>query len=91
MTLSKKRLYQGIFLICLLFVIARFIQAPAFSDSLLSFLLPCLCLIFSLYAAITSHRVLKGQKIIEAKLDSLLQRSLTNPSPLSSVQHLARH
>ncbi len=91
MTLSRKRFYQIIFLICLLFVVARFVQAPAFSDSLLSFLLPCLCFIFSLYAGVTSHRVLKGQKIIEEKLDSLLQRSVINPSPLSSVQHLSRH
>jgi hypothetical protein len=91
MSNPSRRLYQGIFLLCLTFVVARFIQIPAFGDSLLGFLLPCLCLIFSLYAAIMAHRVLKGQKIIEEKLDSLLQRSIINPSPLASVQHLSRN
>jgi hypothetical protein len=76
MNFSRRRLYQIAFLICALFVVARFVQAPDFSSSLLGFgflFLPWLCFAVAIYMAIKVQKVLKLQKNIEAMLHSLVE------------------
>jgi hypothetical protein len=94
MATSSKRFYKIIFLLLALFVVARFTQAPDFSASMLGvgfILLPWLCFTIAVYVAIMVRTSLKKQKIIEAKLDLLVERSNHPISSLASIDHLSRH
>ncbi len=76
MQISRKTSYQIIFVLCLLVVAARFVQAPDFSSSLLGFgflFLPWLCFAVAIYVAIKVRKILKLQKNIEAMLHSLVE------------------
>jgi hypothetical protein len=89
MSTSSNRLYKIIFLLLAIFVVARFTQAPDFSSSVLgvgSMVLTWLCFGLIMYMIIILRSILKTQKMIEEKLDLLVERSA---HPLASVQHLS--
>jgi uncharacterized membrane protein len=89
MTTSHTKLYKIIFLLLALFVFARYTQAPDFSTSVLgvgSMALTWVCFGLIIYVIIMLRSVIKTQKIIEEKVDLLVERSA---HPLASVQHLS--